>query len=31
MFADFSIKGFLRTVVSVGDKIKNYFSVLEQL
>lgn len=30
-FANFSIKDFLRTVVSVVDKIKDYFSVLEQL
>jgi len=31
MFKNFSIKEFLKTVVSVADKMKNHFSVLEQL
>lgn len=31
LFANLSIKDFLRAVVSVLGKIKNYFSVLEQL
>lgn len=30
-FTSFSIKGFLKTTVSIAGKIKNHFSVLEQL
>lgn len=30
-FTNVSIKGFLKTVVAVADKIKNHLALLEQL